>query len=323
MQRPITGWVGDVRSRQGRLKLLILVTGLLLVITAITGIAINATSTPQFCSSCHEMRPEYLTWQVSSHKDVSCIQCHVGPGLGSLLEDKFRALGQVYEHVTGKVPDPIRMAEDIPNVNCLRCHNVAQNDGVGDIRAPHSVHLDAGLTCVTCHRGVAHGTIAERGQNTKANSALWDTAKAQQEMQPANQELSMKECLACHQKRGADTSCLACHTKLAPPDNHNTAGWPTEHGLAIQGKVGICAACHGSTQKYGSTTAQYAQANPFCSQCHTQRPPSHTANWVAEHKAVVSQKGRDGCLVCHSVSQPGTAAALAKVYCNQCHNFSS
>ena len=44
------------------------------------GCAAWYTSRPQFCNSCHIMEPYYASWQQSSHKDVSCIECHFPPG---------------------------------------------------------------------------------------------------------------------------------------------------------------------------------------------------------------------------------------------------
>ncbi|MEE8494597.1 MAG: NapC/NirT family cytochrome c, partial [Nitrospirales bacterium] len=50
------------------------------------GIAVPLTSAPKFCASCHTIRPSYESWAVSSHKDVTCVDCHVRPGLGGFIE---------------------------------------------------------------------------------------------------------------------------------------------------------------------------------------------------------------------------------------------
>ena len=37
---------------------------------------IEYSAQPGFCDNCHIMEPYYDSWQLSSHKDVPCIQCH-------------------------------------------------------------------------------------------------------------------------------------------------------------------------------------------------------------------------------------------------------
>jgi nitrate/TMAO reductase-like tetraheme cytochrome c subunit len=49
------------------------------------------THRPQFCRSCHNMEVQYLTWEKSKHKEVSCHDCHYPPGEGSPTRGtKFR-----------------------------------------------------------------------------------------------------------------------------------------------------------------------------------------------------------------------------------------
>ena len=44
-----------------------------------------ATSTPEFCASCHEIRPAVQAWRVSSHVNnpkglqATCMDCHLPP----------------------------------------------------------------------------------------------------------------------------------------------------------------------------------------------------------------------------------------------------
>ena len=60
---------------QGRLEKILLLSALLLVVF-IAG-AMKTTSNSAFCGDiCHEMAPEYFTWQVSAHGNMSCVSCH-------------------------------------------------------------------------------------------------------------------------------------------------------------------------------------------------------------------------------------------------------
>ncbi len=53
--------------------------------------AIPITNDPEFCASCHTIRPSVDSWKTSSHKDVTCVECHVRPGLKGFVEDKVYA----------------------------------------------------------------------------------------------------------------------------------------------------------------------------------------------------------------------------------------
>jgi nitrate/TMAO reductase-like tetraheme cytochrome c subunit len=53
---------------------------------------------PQFCGqSCHVMHPEYAAYQVSSHSNVDCVQCHIGSGARSYFEAKVNGTKQLIE----------------------------------------------------------------------------------------------------------------------------------------------------------------------------------------------------------------------------------
>lgn len=51
----------------------------LLVIVILLTISLEVTSTPRFCSVCHNMKPYYESWKQSSHRDVTCTACHFPP----------------------------------------------------------------------------------------------------------------------------------------------------------------------------------------------------------------------------------------------------
>jgi len=213
----------DLSTTRGKLKVLILVTGLLVIAGAATTGAIVASSSPTFCASCHEMKPEFATWQVSSHKEVTCIQCHVGPGIMNLLKDKVEGIEKVAWHLSGSYTRPIEMAKPMENGQCLTCHpREGLKNNKGELAVPHGKHLDQDVNCLSCHQGLVHGNISERGVNIAANDHLWDIAKAQEEIKPQFSQLSMKECMVCHESRELDIGCTKCHSsftqdyKLAP-----------------------------------------------------------------------------------------------------------
>jgi len=69
------------------------------------------------CARCHEIRPNFQSWQHSSHRKVNCIDCH-----SSTLQTSFRRVashlkGDLPERVTLRTPDAIAMVD-----RCARCH---------------------------------------------------------------------------------------------------------------------------------------------------------------------------------------------------------
>ncbi|MHB1128424.1 MAG: cytochrome c3 family protein [Bacillota bacterium] len=201
----------DLSTTQGKLKLFILLTGLALVVLAASAATFAATSTPKFCSSCHEMQPEYVTWQASPHQDVSCVSCHVKPGLKNAIEHKFASVSQVYYHFTNSFEKPIKILEPIEDESCLSCHE--PKDKVGDIVIPHDKHLSIGATCTTCHSGVAHGDISRRGVNdAEGLKKEWTADMGRQEVEAKYVRPTMDTCYTCH--RQAETSCAKCHISM-------------------------------------------------------------------------------------------------------------
>ena len=72
-------------------KSLTLILATLLVLALGGAAAIPLTDQPTFCASCHTIKPSYDSWTRSSHKDVTCVDCHVRPGISGFIQDKVYA----------------------------------------------------------------------------------------------------------------------------------------------------------------------------------------------------------------------------------------
>jgi len=125
------------------------------------------TTNPEFCGSCHSMRPEFTTHKVSSHRRITCYSCHVKPGLYWLIRDHFidGPLGMYREFVSG-YHDPMVFSGHygvtrMPVENCRRCHSpearrFTPSVGIKMDGEAHEKHLEQGLTCVICHNRITH-----------------------------------------------------------------------------------------------------------------------------------------------------------------------
>lgn len=160
--------------------------------------AVEATSTPTFCKTCHEMAPEHVTFEASAHNQISCVQCHVKPGIGNTLVHKVEALKEVYYHIIGP-PNPIAQTVPVLNENCEQCHS--QNrlvTATGDLKVNHQGHVKEGIPCITCHNGVVHAKAVERGLNTQENLDYWTPENAEKLMGDAYMRPNMGTCIDCH-----------------------------------------------------------------------------------------------------------------------------
>ena len=126
--------VHDQRARR-----LILFVGALtvanVILLAAGGIrAVNYMDSAEFCgASCHTpMQPEWTAYQRSPHQKVQCVECHIGPGAGALVQAKLNGIHQLVGVITGKhsrpVPPPAHMRSN--EVTCEGCH--ARTAFIGD-----------------------------------------------------------------------------------------------------------------------------------------------------------------------------------------------
>lgn len=146
-------------------------------LAALAAIAIPVTNHPDFCATCHTIRPSVESWSVSSHKDVTCVDCHVRPGLGGFFHDKVRAgIKDVWITFFGTPTKPENLKAEVESSVCLGCHRAilrVSEVAIRDLPPPvkdlglvmsHGKHMEAfakrgkGEGCTTCHARVVHGT---------------------------------------------------------------------------------------------------------------------------------------------------------------------
>lgn len=206
---------------------------------ALGGVAVPLTSHPKFCASCHTIAPSYESWAKSSHKDVTCVACHVRPSVQGWIEDKaINGTKDLTIHLFGTPTDPHNLRATVDSEVCLNCHRhilrvseVAPRDlpppvqDVGLIMS-HRKHMEAfgvrgkGEGCTTCHSGVVHETpvkgypiVIPRG-HVSADDQPW---------YPDHPEGSylrtraLNDCFRCHdgktehQGKVVSRKCETCH----------------------------------------------------------------------------------------------------------------
>src|SRR5207249_11374543 len=103
-------------------------TVLIVVVVAVLGVvaaavAIPLTSAPKFCATCHTIKPAYDSWMQSSHKDVTCVACHVRPTLEGFIQDKaIKGTYDVLITFFGTPKQPEDLKATVHTEVCLSCH---------------------------------------------------------------------------------------------------------------------------------------------------------------------------------------------------------
>ena len=270
---------------------------LLLVLVACAG---WYTSRPEFCNSCHIMEPYYQSWQASSHKDVTCIECHFPPGLGGKLRGKLLGLVQLAKYVT-QTAGP-RPTAEIPDASCLRsgCHETRLLVGRVDFHGvpfDHTPHLQENrrskqLRCTSCHSQIVQGS---------------------------HMTVTTSTCFLCHFKgellNEGLGACTRCHQ--IPDTKFDLGGGVTfTHDLAYEKGVD-CGNCHGDVIRGDG------QVPPErCLSCHNRQGDlARIADHVFLHAKHVSEHKID-CLQCHAPIQHSLdhhKLEHAAADCQSCH----
>jgi cytochrome c-type protein NapC len=145
-----------------------------------TSFVLEATTTDEFCLSCHELADnvgrEYegtIHHTNSVGLKVTCADCHVPKSLGPKIWRKIRAVNEIYHHLLGTIDTPekfdahrMRMAtwvwqemNEADSRECRACHDESRwnlEQQTEKAQQYHQGPLAKGKTCIDCHKGNAH-----------------------------------------------------------------------------------------------------------------------------------------------------------------------
>ena len=265
--------------------------------------SVKITEHPRFCTSCHNMKEYYESWQHSSHKDVSCVKCHYDPGVAAEVKGKVAGLVQLVKYVShtqGVKPHAL-----ISDESCMRagCHpQMDRNNDLlvlnGKIQFRHEEHLGGQprghvLHCDNCHKMVQEGV----------HIGVTETP-----------------CLTCHfYGRGnapvAVGDCKTCH--VVPEGDVSFAGEPFNHRKFLADKKDVqCIQCHSNV-----TEGQGRVAPERCKSCHL-KAFSDIGDHAQLHLIHTSQQHLE-CLQCHDEIKHGmhpmVEQLLTSENCATCH----
>jgi cytochrome c-type protein NapC len=83
----------------------------------------------------------------------------------------------------------------------VQCHSKNRLvTATGDIKVNHKGHIEKGIPCTTCHRGVAHAKIVERGINNSNTYVAWSEKNINKLIDEKFVNPNMGTCIDCHEQ---------------------------------------------------------------------------------------------------------------------------
>lgn len=278
----------------------ILATALLVLFVGIIGVTIwgiRYTNSPEFCDSCHIIKPYVESWnksfmgsgKLSGGRRVACVDCHFEPGVIGYVRGKVYSLMKLTEYGTHSYDTPPPSADLLTNSSCLQCHGSDRRPDYQDghnvvdasdpsypqiavqeqykpetkIMFPHDFHVNkVQLKCADCHSAVVHGTDLIKDKPQAVNKPEF--------------------CASCHS--GDIAPILFGDIKLSGREHPgvpkiDTALWRNSHWRAANGPAEIdgvryekierdtCLACHKEPSEAKN-----------CKSCHFHSEPSFAAS---------------------------------------------
>lgn len=178
--------LGEKRKR-GRSTVVVLLIGAVIGVVLWGGFntGMDLTNNETFCISCHEMEEnvyeEYTdTVHYTNRTGVraTCPDCHVPKDWVHKFVRKLQASNELYHHFLGTIDTPekfdakrIQLAGNVwramkstDSRECRNCHEFMSMDY--DKQEPRSAERheqaeEEGLTCIDCHKGIAHSLPAQ------------------------------------------------------------------------------------------------------------------------------------------------------------------
>jgi hypothetical protein len=272
------------------------------------------------CARCHEIRPMVEAWSHSSHRSVSCKECH-GSSFSAELRMHAKNLQRVWLHSRGETPEQIHIRhQDVrPLVErCGSCHRQEYADWQSGphgapyaaifINPEHNANQQLMDDCLRCHAQHFEGGVRDLVQPLDRRGP-WTFVEDEYAGLPA------VPCLACHSvhRRGEP---------LAPRSDRlqaeGTAQEVARPSLALYDRralehVGLDRLPLPAMLDEGRPVkASPDRRQALCYQCHAPRAGNQV--FSGDDRTPVGVHEGLSCLACHAKHGQTTRAS-----CDGCH----
>lgn len=175
-------WLKKLRRPSPSHSILALVAiGLVLGVVSVIAFdaSLHATSTEEFCISCHDMKRPYTELQQTAHFNnasgvrPTCSDCHLPKEFVPKMIRKVEAAREVWGTMTGIIDTPEKYAAHLPAMKAREIARMQANDSQECRNCHDPAHMQADLqskmaqrfhkpervkdqSCIDCHAGIAH-----------------------------------------------------------------------------------------------------------------------------------------------------------------------
>ena len=265
------------------------------------------------CARCHEIRGDHDLWQVSSHRGVTCGDCH-----GSIVTfDPGFHVGNVrrlVQHVRGAFSDPVRLRSvDVPRLmeRCQACHRQEFAEWQSSTHSvpyrkifldqKHNREHPLNDDCLRCHGMHFEGGIRDL-------VAPLDAAGPWRLLRPELADRPAIPCLTCHQmhRQGERVSPAAVKREKTRPSVALFDRREQRH-FAFDLLSLPAMRDGGRAVKLSPDTRQ-----ALCYQCHAPQANAQVAS--GDDRTPIGVHEGLSCLACHRKHGQQTRAS-----CAECH----
>jgi cytochrome c-type protein NapC len=144
-------------------------------------VSLTATSTDEFCTSCHGMSVPFEEFKKTHHYNsksgvsASCTDCHLAKGFVPKMIRKTIAMREVWHAMLGTIDTPDKFEQkrallaqrvwdemkETDSRECRSCHDANRWDLEKQSKRARKKHNAQYMkkkdkTCIDCHKGIAH-----------------------------------------------------------------------------------------------------------------------------------------------------------------------
>jgi len=357
----VKGISASTFKRTGLFSLIVLIIFIGVAFLAV-GAFLDYHQNPKFCgTTCHVMEPYYESYidpknnaimQAHVSNNITCLDCHTGPGLVGQIDPWLSVPKETYSLVTGDY-DPDNLHGFVPVRNCMKgCHDrmdwlITASMGRGanftivngstvwptqQIWHPFTSNgTDFTLlldreTCVDCHDQRLNGIGFTRDACPVCHDLTVEELNLHRDQTCGMEDCHTQPEFVGHRK--VMDNCMFCHDRQHPEDARVPYSVAHEHGI-FEVNSTFCSACHvenynifiGSESKHGSDTGcpdchEEHKQHPQCMNCHEEVGVNHTIT-----------PPYDDCQVCHvqgghdPFTIPFDTPLVTNDFCGECHSL--
>lgn len=335
----LLGWIRVLfRPSAKRSVFTLLVIGLVLGVVGILAFeyTMYATSTDEFCVSCHEQKDNSLAmfkktahYSNASGNHAGCSDCHISRKFIPKMIRKIQASREVWGHLTGVIDTPEKYAAHAPHMKereiarirsndsqeCRNCHDTQRmlfDQQTDKAREFHKTMGESGRTCIDCHAGLAHDPADMPGASVPPVEVL------------ADYHGTAGQCYACHgeYERPDDDNlshenaqCVDCHGDLETIADRNSTADANPHRSHFIGDI-ACTTCHSGHEKsvnYCDACHSFEFDMPFAGQWSREPTPlvADNADKLAQERAINAAPRDKTDVVVVGSGGAGLSAAVA------------